>query len=115
MGEGIESGFSMIRSHAAFSKTSESHFRGGQMNDSVIDTSPAESAAGSDFLSRRLIRSKEVERQGMRHAVDPLDHFLQIVKYQDRHHRAENFFLHNRIGEAYIVQDHRFYTKGVPV
>ena len=56
--EGIESIFSMIRTHSAFAKTSKAHFAGSQMNDSVIDAAAAKVASGSHFLSYRLIGGK---------------------------------------------------------
>ena len=48
MGEGIESLFSVIGSHAAFSETTESHLCGRQMDNGVVDTSAAVITSGSD-------------------------------------------------------------------
>ena len=47
----------------------------------------------------------------MGHDVDTSDHLIQIVIYQDRHNRPEDFFLHNRIGKCYIIHNRRFNTE----
>ena len=50
MGEGIKTVFAMIRAHAAFAESAESHFAGSQVDDGIIDTASTESTAGSDFF-----------------------------------------------------------------
>lgn len=115
MRKGIKSGFSVISAHAAFTKSAEAHFRSSQMNDCVVDTAAAETAAGSNFFCRRFVGSKKVKCQWMRHGVDPVNHFFQTVKYKDRHNRAEDLFLHNRIRKGDIIQNGRFDAESFPV
>ena len=50
MGEGVKTGLSMISAHTAFAKSAEAHLCGGQLNDSIVDASSAEAAAGSNFF-----------------------------------------------------------------
>ena len=50
MGEGIESLFSVIGSHSAFSESAESHLCGRQMDNGVVDASAAVIASGSDLF-----------------------------------------------------------------
>ena len=115
VGECVKTNFSVVSTHAAFAESSKSHFRGGQVNDGVINTSSAEAAAGSDFLCRHFVGGKEVKRQRMGHGIDTVNYFVQTVKSQDWHDRSEDFFLHDSIREGYIVQDSGFNAECFPV
>ena len=42
--------FAMVGTHSTFAKAAKSHLTGCQMDDSVVDTSASESAAGSNFF-----------------------------------------------------------------
>lgn len=115
MGKRVKSRLSVVGAHSAFSESAESHFCSSQMNDCIINASAAEAAAGEYLCRRFFIGGEDVEGQGMGHGIDFMDHLIQMVKYQDRHNGAENFFLHNRIGEGDIVQDGRLNTEAFPV
>lgn len=71
MRKGIKSGFSVISAHAAFTKSAEAHFRSSQMNDCVVDTAAAETAAGSNFFCRRFVGSKKVIAPVPAHPSEP--------------------------------------------
>lgn len=103
--ECVETDLSVISAHTAFAEAAESHFRGGQMDDRVIDASAAEAAARGHLLCRCIVGSEEVKSQRMRHGIDVSDHFIQAVEYKDRHDGTEDLFLHDSVGEGYIVQD----------
>ena len=47
----------------------------------------------------------------MGHNIDAADHFIQVVIHQDRHNRAEDFFLHDRVGKCYVIHNRRFNTE----
>ncbi len=115
MGEGVKAGLSVISSHTAFAKSSEAHFCGGQVDDGVVDTSSAESAAGGDFFCRCFVRGKEIKSQRMRHGVDSGDYFFLTVEYQHGHEGTEDLFLHHRVGKTYVVKDRRLNTQCLPV
>src|SRR5699024_9117292 len=115
VGESIKADFSMISAHAAFTKSSKSHFCSGKMDDRIIDAATAESAAGSHFFCRRFVGSKEVQRQRMRHGIDFTDHVIQVVKCQNRHERSEDFLLHDCILKGHMIQNRRLDAECFPI
>lgn len=69
VGKGLESFFPMIGTHAAFAKTAESHFTGGQMYDGIVNTSTAKSTAGGHFFCSLLVRGKDVQGKRVCHGI----------------------------------------------
>ena len=105
VGECIKADLSVVSAHAAFAETAEAHLCGGKMDDGIVDASSAKPAAGCNLLCRRFVGGEEVKRQRMGHGVDIVDHFVQVVEYQDRHDRTEDLLLHDSVSESHIVHD----------
>lgn len=105
VGECVESGLTVVSTHAAFPEAAEAHLRGGKVDDGVVDTAAAEAAARGHLPCGLLVRGEDVQRQRMGHGIDPPDDFVQAVEYQDRHDGTEDLFLHDSIGEGHIVHD----------
>ena len=107
VGKGEETGFSVVRAHAALAETAEAHFAGGQMDDCVVDAAAAETAMGGHKAGGLFVTGEKVEGQGMSHGIDFGDSALQGIPGQHRQDGAEDFLLHDRIGEGYVVHDRR--------
>ena len=103
--ECVKSGLAVVSAHAAFPKAAETHLRGGKVDDGVIDAAAAEAAARGHFPCSLFVRGEDVQRQRMRHGVDPPDDFVQTVEYQDWHDGTEDLFLHDSVGEGHIIHD----------
>lgn len=95
--KGIKTGLAVVRTHAAFSNTAKSHGRGSQMDDTVIDTSAAETAPGCNLSDALLIFGEDVKRQRLFVLIDGLDHLIYGVEGQNRQNRPEDLLFHNRI------------------
>ena len=77
MRESIEPISAVVRSHTAFAKATKSHLAGCQMDDCIIHTATAESAARGDFAGYIFGGSEDIQSQWMRHGVDGYDSFIQ--------------------------------------
>ncbi len=115
MGKCIKSVFSVVSSHSARTESAESHLVGCKVDDRIVDTSAAVTAAGSYSSCRGLVIGKDIERQRMRHGVDIADRFVQRIVGEDRHYRSEDLLLHHSVSEGGVVNDGRFDFKGAPV
>ncbi len=107
VGESEKTGFSVVGSHAAFTETAKSHFAGGQMDDGIVDAASAKATVSGDIAGCFFIPGEEIESQRMRHGMDVCHSFFQRIPGQHRQDGAEDFLLHDRIGEGYVVHDRR--------
>ena len=80
VGKGEETGFSVVRAHAALAETAEAHFAGGQMDDCVVDAAAAETAMGGHKAGGLFVTGEKVEGQGMSHGIDFGDSTLQGIQ-----------------------------------
>ena len=56
VGEGVKADLSMVSAHAAFTKSSKSHFGSGKMDDRIIDAASAEIRSGKSLSLPPLCR-----------------------------------------------------------
>ena len=101
----------MIGSHAAFTKAAEAHIAGCQMYEDIVDTATAETTSGSNFPGIFFIFGEDIKSQRMCHGIDLCYGTSERVIGEDRKYRAENFLLHDRIIEGYVVKNRRLDLK----
>ena len=65
VGECVESGLTVVSTHAAFPEAAEAHLRGGKVDDGVVDAASAEAAARGHLPCGLLVRGEDVQRQRM--------------------------------------------------
>lgn len=56
----MKSVFPVIGAHSAGTEPAESHLAGGEMNDSIVDTSAAETALGDYFSGNPIVVCEDV-------------------------------------------------------
>ena len=76
MRKGIKAGFPMIGTHAAGADTAESHVAGSQMQESIVDTSAAETAVSENTVGGAWILRKQIQCQRVWMLFDDMEHFL---------------------------------------
>ena len=89
VGEGVESGLSVISTHAAGPDSSETHPACRKVNDGVVDAAAAESAAGGYGPDDLPVARKEIERERVRERVDLGDRLLHLPESENRQDGAE--------------------------
>lgn len=69
MRKDIKACLSVIGAHSAFPKAAEAHLAGGQVDNSIIDASAAEAAAGDGLACSLRLGGEDVKSQWMRHGI----------------------------------------------
>ena len=101
----------MIGSHAAFTKAAEAHIAGCQMYEDIVDTATAETTSGSNFPGIFFIFGEDIKSQRMCHGIDLCYGTSERVIGEDRKYRTEDFLLHDRIFEGYVIKNRRLDLK----
>lgn len=112
VGEGVEAVFAVVGAHAAFAEAAEAHLTGGQVDDGVIDAAAAETAAGGNQVRGFFVGGKQVECQGVGQGVYPGYGLGQGGVGEYGEYGAEDFLLHDRVLEGYVVHDGGFDLEG---
>ena len=101
----------MIGSHTAFTKAAEAHIAGCQMYEDIVDAATAETTSGSNFPGIFFIFSEDIKSQRMCHGIDLCYGTSERVIGEDRKYRTEDFLLHDRIFEGYVIKNRRLDLK----